>query len=429
MLRGLPTTDPPNARDTETIDRFNRVVLLTVLWVLPLVFLLEWIPEVIAGDPGMLPRWYTYLVFWGTAIIASRMKRPNALILLAPGIAYLGTTTVLEATVAENIGGADAGTSLALLVGLSVVVGAVTTRGFFVVIAALSLVTAMAALFTGLDEGLDAAELLVRVVTPVLVLGLSAWILRRLRHDLSASRDHLEDLVEGRDRLVAAVSHELRTPLTGIVGLAEELAVRREQYSEEELDEFTSIIAEQGREMADIIDDLLVAARVDAESLVVQIEQVALRAEVDRVLKAPRFVDHVTLGRITIEGGGTEAYGDALRCRQILRNLVSNALRYGGDRITITIGSVRDMAHVTVADNGSGLNAEMADRVFDPYYTANNGQTMPGAVGLGLPVSRRLARVMGGDVTCRLDEGMTIFHLELPLVPGLRLVEGSGWGP
>ena len=115
--------------------------------------------------------------------------------------------------------------------------------------------------------------------------------------------------------------------------------------------------------------------------------------------------------------------GDSLRCRQILRNLVSNALRYGGDRIEIVVVARDQVATVVVADNGAALSPEHAERVFDPYFTEGNGRTMPGAVGLGLPVSRRLARAMGGDVTCQPEADRTVFSLELPLVEGLRLVE------
>ena len=260
-MEGLTSTTAGQTRAEATIGNFNRAVLRLTLWVLPAVFLLEWIPRVVMGEPDALPRWYTYLVFWGTAVLASRMREPNALILLGPGIAYLIATTILESTIADDVGGTEAGTALPLIVGLGVVVGAVTTRYFLPVIIVLCAATGSAAFFTGLDENLSTSDLLIRVVSPVLVLGISSWILRKLRHDLGDAAERLHDSVDSRDKLIAAVSHELRTPLTGIVGLSEELAVRRSNYSEEEIDEFTAIIAEQGREMADIIDDLLVAAR------------------------------------------------------------------------------------------------------------------------------------------------------------------------
>ena len=339
--------------------------------------------------------------------------------MIAPAVAYLTIGTIAEANFERNVGAPDAATALALLVGLSFLACllARTRREFLVVLIAMLAAVGLVAARTGVAEGMRNDALAISIVSPVLLVGLSSWFIRKLRDDLSSTADHLSELVDSRDRLVAAVSHELRTPLTGIVGLSEELAVRRTHYTEVEIDEFTAIIAEQGRDMADIIDDLLVASRVDADALIVQLGPVDLRGEIDRVLKTPKLTELVGDGSIKVVGAGVVAKADALRCRQIIRNLISNALRYGGDEIDVTVDTEGDRAIVLVSDNGMGLSEAEVEQLFEPYHTANRNSNPSDSVGLGLSVSRRLARIMDGDLTCSITPAAAVFRLELDVVP------------
>lgn len=222
----------------------------------------------------------------------------------------------------------------------------------------------------------------------------------------------LEELVRSKDELVAAVSHELRTPLTAVLGLAIELAERWEALSPAEVNEFTGIISQQSRDMADIVEDLLVAARADLGTLSIRPDQVDLRVEVDSVLSTGSLRGRA--GPLRVDGETVYAWADPLRCRQVIRNLLTNALRYGGDRVRVEVVASEGRAQVMVADDGHGLDMEEARRVFEPYYRARQTPTQPGSVGLGLAVSRQLARLMGGDVRYERREGWTRFVLELP---------------
>ncbi len=97
----------------------------------------------------------------------------------------------------------------------------------------------------------------------------------------------------------------------------------------------------------------------------------------------------------------------------MIRNLVTNAVRYGGADISITIGSDGDAAFVDVSDNGSSLEHAHAELVFEPYFTAPTAARIEGSVGLGLHVSRRLARLMGGDVVCDVQPTGTTFRFRV----------------
>ncbi len=226
------------------------------------------------------------------------------------------------------------------------------------------------------------------------------------------AQNRLEELVRSKDELVAAVSHELRTPLTAVLGLAVELSQRWPSLAAAEISEFTTIISEQSRDMADIVEDLLVAARADLGTLSIRPDKVDLRAEVDSVISTGSV--RVRSGGLGVDGEAVYAWADPLRCRQVIRNLVTNALRYGGDQVRVQVKADGGRAVVEVADDGQGLAGDEGARVFEPYYRARQAPTQPGSVGLGLAVSRQLARLMGGDVRYLRRDGWTVFSLELP---------------
>lgn len=111
-------------------------------------------------------------------------------------------------------------------------------------------------------------------------------------------------------------------------------------------------------------------------------------------------------------------WADPLRFRQIVRNLLSNATRYGGDKIWIEIEDRAETITVSVVDNGDGVPVALEKRIFEAYERGNHGAVaQPGSVGLGLAVSRRLADLMGGTLEYRRVDGTTRFELSLPAFP------------
>lgn len=228
--------------------------------------------------------------------------------------------------------------------------------------------------------------------------------------DRSVANQRLEELLRSKDAFVASVSHELRTPLTVVTGMAHELNERWMNLSDKELGEFTSMLVEQSRDMADLIEDLLVAARSSIGNVAVRSERVSLGQEIDRVITG--FPDTGSSTIMVHSMDGTVS-ADPIRVRQILRNLVSNALRYGGPNIEISALREPGTMAVEVIDDGVGIAREDHDRVFVAYERAHHTEGQPGSVGLGLTVSRTLAELMGGSLTYQFD-GRSVFRLELP---------------
>lgn len=228
------------------------------------------------------------------------------------------------------------------------------------------------------------------------------------------TRQHLEDLVKSKDRFVASVSHELRTPLAAVLGFAEELRVNASSFKADELAGMLELIADQSKEMADMVEDLLVSARADLGTVSIHPQDVYLRAQAETVLAGLSFFD----GKVVeVIGGRGKVWADPSRTRQIIRNLITNAIRYGGRHVTIEAMEAAEHTTLTVIDDGSGLDPVYWETIFEPYERAHDIPTQPSSIGLGLTVARQLARMMGGDLVYHADPDGSVFTLTLPAAP------------
>lgn len=227
----------------------------------------------------------------------------------------------------------------------------------------------------------------------------------------------LTEVLDAKDQFIASVSHELRTPLTGVLGFAEVLRDQAARLSPDERAEMAAAIADEASDLAAIIDDLLVMGRAEHGTLTVVAVPVDLRAQATQVLEALNLA-----GEIPVEATRPDAraVADPGRVRQIIRNLVTNAVAYGGPNIRVVIEPVGGMLAVKVIDDGAGIPPEHSEKIFQPYYHSHATAGRPDSIGLGLSVSRMLAQRMGGDLSHRLVDGETIFQLTLPVTAPQR---------
>ncbi len=233
--------------------------------------------------------------------------------------------------------------------------------------------------------------------------------------ELTRLKEQLEQEVKSKDEFVASVSHELRTPLTGIVGLSHELVANREFFGEAEVNEILMMISEQSSELSNIVEDLLVGARADAGTLVIKPTTIDLSKEIQTVLSGHALLGSEGHADVPVTINANAARADALRFRQIVRNLLTNAARYGGDNVWIEVHRGAGRIVVAVSDNGKGVPAGQETAIFEAYQRAHNAVGQPASVGLGLSVARKLARLMGGDLRYRRLNDTTSFELSLPL--------------
>lgn len=228
--------------------------------------------------------------------------------------------------------------------------------------------------------------------------------------DLEDSRVRLQAEATARAELVAAVSHELRTPLTSVVGFAR-LLKEQDHALDPSLRVFVQLLLQEGEEMSDLVDDLLTSVRISTASLEVEVTKVDLASEVDATLAAWSPEEQ---GRVTIDTEPALAQCDPLRFRQILRNLVSNAIRHGGPQVRVETRCDGAEALLVVADDGPPLDAEIVDRMFEMYSRRSTTEGLAPSIGIGLTLCRRLAVAMGGSMSFARNGDWNTFTLRLP---------------
>lgn len=256
----------------------------------------------------------------------------------------------------------------------------------------------------------------------VLVTGLlaTAFVIgalhtRQKHRAASQEFEKLRELTQAKDQFLASVGHELRTPLTSVLGFAELLRTDQVSISEEERMSMISSVADEATDLASIVDDLLVAARSELDLLVVTQVPVSARAQVAQVLEVTGRDSDGVIEVLGEPGNPYRALGDPSRVRQILRNMITNACRYGGDKVEVRFGTDAEWTSVVVADNGAGVPDEDREQIFAPYYRAHSNESQPAALGIGLSVARQLALLMKGDLTYGREGGWTLFELRLPV--------------
>lgn len=168
----------------------------------------------------------------------------------------------------------------------------------------------------------------------------------------------------------------------------------------------------QAVEAAEVIEDLLVASRAERGVLEAVPEPIDLIPLTESVIRR----SSVKGGQISMDSPDDAiwAMADALRYKQIIRNLLTNALHYGGPTVEVSIEHRHEGVAVTVADDGEEIEPAAARALFQPYHGTEAGGLEPGSTGLGLWIARNLAQRMGGDLVYRRRDGLTLFELTLP---------------
>ncbi len=236
--------------------------------------------------------------------------------------------------------------------------------------------------------------------------------LRAAEIQLDARLEAERDVVRAKDEFIGYISHELRTPLTSIFGFSEVLLESGLVDPRSAMD-LIGLINHESAELARMVEDLLVSARVETNALVYKNEVVDVRCEVDAVLASMQHHGPAVDVLIT----DNECWGDPVRVRQILRNLLSNAYSHGGPSIRMTATQRDGMLELSVADDGAGVPTEMEPRLFTRYVHGGREALTLGSVGLGLSVVGSLADDMGGSTHYERTDGWTRFTARLPLAP------------
>ncbi len=222
----------------------------------------------------------------------------------------------------------------------------------------------------------------------------------------------LEKLIAGKDRFVASISHELRTPLATVLGLSQELYDLWDQFDPDEARELMGLIALGANDLATLVEDLLLAAQIEVGEGVPSAAGVFdLGSVVEQAVDDCMAAGDLTM-RPPLPESSVSCYADPKRAGQIIRNLVSNAARYGGGKVEIVL-EADPQPTVQVRDDGPGIPPSDWERIFSPHEQTGTDGTR-GALGLGLAISKQLAEIMNGSLSYSYVNGTSAFTLTLP---------------
>jgi heavy metal sensor kinase len=243
--------------------------------------------------------------------------------------------------------------------------------------------------------------------------------LGRLATVLNGALDRLEAAFRRQARFTADASHELRTPLSVVISHAE-LALKKERAPEQYRQALETCLRAAGR-MKGVVEGLLTLARADGQEQVLRLAPVDLDGVIEEVvtLVAPMAAER----RVSIEfsGEAVEILGDRERLRELVTNLVTNAIRYNREGGSVNISARREGNHAVleVADTGLGIPEADQPHVFERFYRVDKARCCEqGGSGLGLAIARWIAEAHGGSIGLKSREGVgTIFMVRLPCPP------------
>jgi two-component system OmpR family sensor kinase len=232
-----------------------------------------------------------------------------------------------------------------------------------------------------------------------------------------ASAEQARMSEERMRRFITDASHELRTPLTTIRGFAE----LYRQGAARDVEMLMSRIESESRRMGLLVDDLLLLARLDAQRPLEQRRVDLLALATDAVHDAQSIAPKRRITMEVFDGPGTpEVIGDEARLRQVLGNLVANALQHTPEtaRINVRVGTIDNDAVLEVADEGPGMTREDAQRIFERFYRTDSSRARAsGGTGLGLSIVDSLVYAHGGRVTVATAPGQGCsFRVSLPRI-------------
>jgi signal transduction histidine kinase len=230
--------------------------------------------------------------------------------------------------------------------------------------------------------------------------------------------EELRRLSALRADFVSLVSHELRSPMASVIGSARTLQQRWRELSAEQRESFLAVIAHETSRLADLIGDVLDTSRIEAGTFSYSFEDVDLAGLVrDSAAAAEHGQDEVAVEAVVREPLPA-VRGDRDRLRQVLVNLIDNAVKYSppGDRVRVEAGQMDGRVVIEVRDRGPGISPEHQRLIFEKFGRANVPEHAKPGTGLGLFIARSIAEAHGGALEVRSAPGRgATFRLSLPL--------------
>ncbi|MHB8469513.1 MAG: GAF domain-containing sensor histidine kinase, partial [Gaiellaceae bacterium] len=230
--------------------------------------------------------------------------------------------------------------------------------------------------------------------------------------------EELRRLSALRADFVSLVSHELRSPMAAVIGAARTLQARWRTLNPDQREAFLALIADETNRLASLIGDVLDTSRIEAGTFSYTFSDVDLVRLVEEAVSTSSIGQDAVRVKASVAGALPRIRGDRERLRQVLANLIDNAVKYSpeGDEVKVTARRQNGFVQIAVSDNGPGISRDQQRLIFEKFGRAETGGGSKPGTGLGLFIARSIAEAHGGtlDVHSRPDAGAT-FVLALPL--------------
>ena len=244
----------------------------------------------------------------------------------------------------------------------------------------------------------------------------------RLFDEIQDKSRQLAEASQNKSQFLSSMSHELRTPLNAIIGLTEMMLTNAARFGTEKALEPLRRVNAAGTHLLSLINEILDLSKIEAGKLELNLESINLARLIDEVVGTAGQLAEKNKNRLVVETQENLAAltADSMRLKQILLNLLSNACKFTKDgEVALRVRKVadgRDWIELAVADSGIGMTAEQQAKLFQDFTQADSLTARRyGGTGLGLALSRKLARMMGGDVTVTSEPGKgSVFTVRLP---------------
>jgi signal transduction histidine kinase len=244
----------------------------------------------------------------------------------------------------------------------------------------------------------------------------------RLFDEIQDKSRQLQLASENKSQFVSSMSHELRTPLNAIIGLTEMMVKNAARFGTEKAQEPLQRVNRAGTHLLGLINQVLDLSKIEAGKLELNPQTLQLKPLINEVIGTAGQLAEQNKNRLVVDT--QENLGaltvDPMRLRQILLNLLSNAFKFTKEgEVTLRARRVadgRDWIELTVVDTGIGMTADQQAKLFEEFSQADAATAQRfGGTGLGLAITRKLARMMGGDVTVTSEPGKgSVFTVRLP---------------
>lgn len=272
----------------------------------------------------------------------------------------------------------------------------------------------------GMTDLIDIADETQQMLETANQLAEKSAELERTAAQLRAANERLRTLDAQKDAFLGQLSHELRTPMTSIRSFSE-ILMEEEGVTDAERRRFVSIINEESQRLTRLLDELLDISRLEGGAIELQIETIEVSEAVGKALDAVAGMTRDAGVTVTAESAraGLRVRANPDRLRQVLINLVSNAVKYNTapqPEARLRIAENGSRVSIDVVDNGGGVTRAEAAIIFEKFARGDRAARSSGA-GLGLPISRAIMRAMDGDLTVEFaPDGTSFFRLGMPRV-------------